>query len=50
MCGIVAIYSPRRAVADGAVQRAIQRLQHRGPDARITGCRKIGAWPSVMPG
>lgn len=34
MCGIVAIYSPRRPVADGAVQRAIQRLQHRGPDAQ----------------
>src|SRR5260370_27994274 len=34
MCGIVALYSPRRPIMDGVVQRATQRLHHRGPDAR----------------
>ncbi len=34
MCGIVALYSPRRPIMDGVVQRATQRLHHRGPDAQ----------------
>jgi len=32
MCGIVAIFSPGRPVSEEALQRAVARLRHRGPD------------------
>lgn len=32
MCGVVAIYSPGRPVPGEALQRAVARLRHRGPD------------------
>jgi asparagine synthase (glutamine-hydrolysing) len=34
MCGIVALFSRRNPIEPETVQRAIQRLDHRGPDGR----------------
>jgi asparagine synthase (glutamine-hydrolysing) len=34
MCGIVALFSRRNPIEPETVQRAIQRLHHRGPDGR----------------
>jgi asparagine synthase (glutamine-hydrolysing) len=36
MCGIVGIYSPTGAVASEELERATQRLTHRGPDGQRT--------------
>ncbi len=34
MCGIVAIFSPRTPIPEGAVERATKSLRHRGPDGQ----------------
>ena len=34
MCGIVAIFSPRQAISQDALQAATKRLFHRGPDGQ----------------
>jgi len=34
MCGIVALFSHRDPIAPDVIQRATQRLDHRGPDAQ----------------
>jgi asparagine synthase (glutamine-hydrolysing) len=34
MCGLVAMYSPRRPISENAVASAVQRLQHRGPNSQ----------------
>jgi asparagine synthase (glutamine-hydrolysing) len=45
MCGIVALWSPRQPIDPQALERATQRLHHRGPDGRrhwIAAHRRVG--------
>jgi len=45
MCGIVAIFSRRKPIAEGALERATASLHHRGPDGQrhwIMQDRRIG--------
>lgn len=45
MCGIVAVFSPRKPVPEEALRRATAQLEHRGPDAQrqwIAPHRKVG--------
>src|SRR5262249_38894771 len=45
MCGIAAILHPNGVVPSDALDRAIRRLEHRGPDgrgARAVGCCHLG--------
>ena len=45
MCGIVAIFSRRKPIADGALERATASLHHRGPDGQrhwISQDRRVG--------
>ena len=48
MCGIVAIFSRRKPIAEGALERATASLHHRGPDGQrhwISTDRRIGPRP-----
>ena len=45
MCGIVALFSRREPISEVALQRATQRLYHRGPDGQrqwIAPDRRVG--------
>jgi asparagine synthase (glutamine-hydrolysing) len=45
MCGIVAIFSRRKPIAEGALERATASLHHRGPDGQrhwIKQDRRLG--------
>ena len=45
MCGIVAVFSPNGGVEAGPIKRAMQALDHRGPDGQgswISQDSKIG--------
>src|SRR6201984_524738 len=44
MCGIVALFSRRAPISEAALERATQRLYHRGPDGQrhwISGDRRV---------
>ena len=48
MCGIVAIFSRRKPISEGALQRATASLHHRGPDGQrhwISAGPAGRAWP-----